>query len=89
MYILSAGFKTHPFIAGLLALFLVIIFFGFFRHLQEMIFGEPPEGIAVGENGLITFTPLVVMLVLILFLSVFMPSMLRELISKSYQIIGG
>jgi len=89
MYILSAGFKTHPFIAGLLALFLVIIFFGFFRHLQEMIFGEPPENIAVGENGLITFVPLVAMLVLILLLSVFMPSMLRELIFQSYKIIGG
>src|SRR6185369_5599001 len=76
----SAGINDHQTAVIIGMLSVLVIFFGFFKHLSALFFGEAPEGIAKGESNLFTQWPVLVLLALFLVLSWHIPASLDELI---------
>lgn len=81
--LLSAGLAQYPYVVALILLTLAIIFFGFLKHLVAMLFGPVPENIVPGESNMLTQVPLVLLLVLFLVLSWYLPESLETLIRLS------
>lgn len=86
--LLSSGMERYPYIVALTLLALAIIFFGFFRNLIAMLFGTVPEGIVRGESNRLTQLPLVLILVLFLVLSWYIPETLTVLIQMAVESIS-
>ena len=85
IYILSAGLTNHFPVCILALLFMVILFIGFFKHASEMFFSEEPKDIVAGEmNNWLLVSPIVLMIV-VLYLSFFMPPFLSTLL----KVAGG
>jgi hydrogenase-4 component F len=85
--IISSGFAEHPFAAGIVLFGIVTTFVGFFKHIYALLWGEVPQGIMIGETGGFTFIIPLVLTVVILVVSVYVPSGLQQLIqSAAYQL---
>lgn len=78
--LLSTGMEQHPFIVAVVIAALAVLFFGFFKHLIAMLFGQAPEGLERGESNALTQWPLVLLLGLLLVLSWYLPETLLQLI---------
>jgi len=88
-YILFAGFHHSPLIA-LIALFsLFLVFLGFFKHIIEMLFGEPPKKIQKGENNNWTIVPIIGLAIILFVFSVYLPTPLQKLLNESYTMFLG
>lgn len=84
-YVLFAGFG-HSTIITIIALFsLVLVFLGFFKHIIEMLFGEPPKGIRRGENNAWTIIPIICFAIILIILSVYLPNPIQVLLNDSYK----
>ncbi|MBI5299959.1 MAG: hydrogenase 4 subunit F [Deltaproteobacteria bacterium] len=82
VFIISAGIKTYPAV-GVLALFLmVILFIGFFKHMSAMVFGKKPAEIETGNENVWLIIPPIVLLLVFVCLSFFIPGFLRTLIDS-------
>lgn len=86
--LLSAGMAEHPFIVVLVLVMLGIVFLGFFKHLIAMLFGAAPEGMKRGESNLLTQVPLLLLLLLFLALSWYLPETLEQLIQLAADSIS-
>ncbi len=87
--ILSSGMEKYPFVVAVVLVSLLVVFFGFFKHLLAMLFGHVPEGIVRGESNALTIAPLLFLVVLLLGLSWYIPenlSTLMELAVRSVSI---
>jgi hydrogenase-4 component F len=82
IYILSAGMSVHPVITVLALLSFALVFAGFLKHVMAMTFGEPEKDIPVGEKGLGTVLPPVILALILLTLSFYIPAPLKSLISS-------
>jgi hydrogenase-4 component F len=51
LLIRAAMLTGHPLVAGILLIFLLTVFVALLRHLNAMLYGDVPDGIAVGEQG--------------------------------------
>lgn len=85
-YILLAGFSYLPVIAIIALLSLLLVFLGFFKHITEMLFGEPPKGIVIGENNLWTVVPIACFALILIIFSVYLSEPVRILLDESYKL---
>ncbi len=83
MLLLSAGMGEHPVLVGFILLSLAVVFFGFFRHLTALLFGEPAPGIEKGEMHILTLFPVFLLAGLIIVLSFHFPAELELLIESA------
>jgi len=83
VYILTAGFKSHPVISIVALLLMVILFVGFLKHVVAMVFGEKPETVKTGEESIWLIIPPVVLIAVVLCLSFFIPPFLYNLIKDA------
>lgn len=81
--ILAAGMGGHPVVVMITLLALALIFVGFLRHISAMIFGKNERSVPKGENGSWTNAPIVVLVVLLLLISFFIPQSVRALIHSA------
>lgn len=82
-YIILAGIHIHFWISVVTIFILALIFFGFFRAITRMMFGEAPENMKVGEYSIWTLVPPIILLGILIFLSIVIPEPMRELISSA------
>lgn len=81
--ILVEGIKTYP-VASVFALFfMVILFIGFFKNITAMIFGEKPKEIEVGDENIWLIVPPLILIVVFIVLSFFIPPFLLTLINNA------
>jgi len=79
--ILSAGITAHPLVVVLALFAMALVFIGFLMHVISMIFGEKEESIAQGEaSG--TIAPIVVLVIIFITLSVYIPPALHDAIGN-------
>lgn len=87
-YILLAGF-SNSIIVVIIALFsLLLVFAGFLKHIIEMLFGEPPEGIKKGEVNAWTIVPIICFAIILIIFSVYLPNPLQVLLKDSYDLFS-
>lgn len=82
IYILSAGFSSHPVVSVLVLLFFGLVFAGFLRHAMAMVFGEPQANIPAGERGWGAVLPLMILVAILVVLSFYIPAPLKSLINS-------
>ncbi len=87
VYILTAGIAAHPVVVVIALLLLALIFVGFLRFIAAMVFGKAAEPVAQGEVNNLTIVPPVVLLVLLLGISVYLPPPLKAWISAAAALI--
>ncbi len=75
--------------AGLLLLFLVLIFAGFASQMLGMFFGKPYKDHGVGEMDRITPAVLLIILAIIAVTGLYLPPFLKELINSARDVILG
>lgn len=82
-YIILAGINNHLWITIIVISALALIFFGFFRAIVSMMFGQVPEDIKVGEYSKWTLIPPTILLGLIIFLSLALPESTQRLLNTA------
>lgn len=86
--ILSGLYKTgHPILGFLTILFLTLVFAGFLYHFLQMLFGKPRENFHSEES--ISTLALATPLLLVLFLGLFIPQSLNQIIDQVVKVILG
>ncbi|MDR4503545.1 MAG: hydrogenase 4 subunit F [Candidatus Scalindua sp.] len=83
LYILASGITNHPVITIIVLFSLVLIFAGFLRHFTSMVFGKTPDTISRGESNMETILPLIVMTILFIIISIYLPSHIKSLIDAA------
>lgn len=88
LLILSEGIVEHPYLVGSIIFALAVVFFGFFRHVTGMFFGAPEPQIEdtksfSGESNQLTTLPLLLLALLILVLSWYLPGDWRNLLEEA------
>jgi len=82
----SAAIKSWPLLVIPLLIGLAVAFAGLFRHLQPMVFGEPPEGqLPVKANML----PVIFHLLLVLWLGISIPDFLSRWLDQATIMVVG
>jgi hydrogenase-4 component F len=84
--LLTATMKSAPWLALPLLSGLAIAFAGLFRHLQPMVFGEPPSGQSAIKSSL---TPVLVHLLIVLWLGLSIPLALANWFDQATRLIAG
>jgi hydrogenase-4 component F len=84
--LLTATMQSWPWLSVPLLLGLAIAFAGLFRHLQPMVFGEPPPGQLPIAASL---APVAVHLGLVLWLGLAIPSFLARWFDQATRLITG
>jgi len=87
LYILTAGIAAHPVAVVIVILILALIFIGFLRLITAMVFGKTAEPVAQGEMNAWTIVPPVLLMVLLLAVSLFLPEPLKTWISAAAALI--
>lgn len=88
-YIILAGMKSNPLIATVLIFLLGLIFFGLFRLINNMMFGETPKDIQKGEFSNWTYIPPLILLATLGVLSIFTPGYLQILLNNAAKLFSG
>lgn len=81
--ILAAGMKQYPVVSIVALLLMEILFFGFFKHVSAMLFGDKPSEVESGEKNIWLLIPSFVLLAIVLYLSISMPSFLYKLLNNA------
>jgi len=81
--ILSVGIKHHPAVVIVALLALSLIFIGFLRHFAAMLFGNDDATITKGENSLWTLVPIIMLVAILIFLSLFIPADIHSLLTSA------
>lgn len=81
--ILSAGIASHPAITVVTLLALALVFIGFLKHVVAMMFGEPENNLSVGESGVWTVVPIIVLVIILTVTSFVIPSAIKDLIHSA------
>ena len=76
----SAGIKDHLPVVIVVILALAVMFIGFMRNANSMLFGKVPTGIKPGEINIWLVVPPVVLLSLVLVMTFYLPPFLQTLI---------
>ena len=84
--LLTATMKSWPWLTLPLLLGLAVAFAGLFRHLQPMVYGDPP----IGQGRIkINMLPVMVHLGLVLWLGISIPLFLSHWFEQATQLISG
>jgi hydrogenase-4 component F len=73
---------------GILA-FLILIFIGFLKHAQMMLFGNAPDNIEPRELHQMTLVPIYITVFVIILFSVYIPTPIEHLINQAALFISG
>jgi hydrogenase-4 component F len=84
-YIFSAGIIFYPWIAALVILALIFVFAGFLKLISSMILGEKPEEVVVGEANAWTYVPIIVLAVIFIGASLFLPEQIKTVINLAIK----
>ena len=84
--LLMATMKTWPWLTIPLLVGFGVAFAGLFRHMQKMVFGEPPPGQKPVEANML---PVVVHLLLVLWLGLSIPTFLSRWFEQATLLISG
>lgn len=88
--ILAAGISRHLWIPSLIFLGLIlIVFVALFSYMNAMVFGRPPEHLPPGELNGWTVAPLVLSLIPVLWLGVYIPHPVQEVLDHVGQTLRG
>jgi hypothetical protein len=75
--------QKHPAVAIMALLGAALLFAGFLKHANAMVFSEKPEAVVAGEKpGALIFAPLA-LLVIAFYISFHIPPFLNALISSA------
>lgn len=83
MSILSVGIKIHPVVSVVAIGFIALLFIGFFKQVSAMIFGTKPDNVRAGEVNLWLIIPPLVLIVIAVCLSFYIPPFLDTLIKDA------
>jgi len=81
--IMAAGIKAHPLIVAISLLALTLVFVGFLKQLTAMMFGEADKEIKKGEAGKGTLLPIIVLVIILVVASFYIPAVLKSLITSA------
>jgi hydrogenase-4 component F len=85
--VVRAGIAAgHPWLIGTVLAFLVVAFVAMITQLNRMLYGAPPEGVAVGEYRRLGLVPLGICLVALLVLGVTVPRPIAVLLEGVAEI---
>ncbi len=87
VYILTAGIGSHPVVVVIALSLLALIFVGFLRFIAAMVFGKAVKPVAQGEVNALTIVPPIVLLVLLLGISLYLPPPLKAWIGAAAALI--
>lgn len=81
--ILAAGIGSHPVIVVITIFALALVFVGFLKHTTGMLFGENSSETETGEIGLINTVPLVILAVILISFSLYLPPSVKILLERA------
>jgi len=81
--IMMSGIKSYPLVVAIAILSLALIFVGFLKHVVAMFFGEPQKEITPGEANANTFVPIILLVVMVVVLSFYLPNILKSIITSA------
>lgn len=84
-----AGFAlNHPWLMGTTLALLAVVFVSFIHHLNKMLYGTPPVGVAVGEIGGWRLAPLFISVAVLVVLGLTLPAPLATLLNQIVEIVA-
>ena len=87
---LRAGFAAgHAWLMAMVLALLAVAFIALIIHLNRMLYGYPPAGLAMGEGARWTLLPLGVCAIVLVMLGVAIPPPLRTLLDRIVEITSG
>ncbi len=81
IYILSAGLQDHPFVSVVVLLLMAVLFYGFFKHITAMVFGNAPADVPPGKESAWLIVPPLVLVAIALYVSLRLPAFLHTLMT--------
>jgi hydrogenase-4 component F len=87
--LVRAGFAGgRTWLMGLVLLLLAVAFVGFVTHVNRMLYGTPPPGVAVGEGPRWPLVPLALCVGALIVLGLAVPPALMALLAQATAILG-
>jgi hydrogenase-4 component F len=87
--LIRAGFATdHPWLMGVTLLLLLVSFVSLINHLNKMLYGAPPAGVAVGGPGRWRIAPIMLCPVVLVVLGLTIPAPLAQLLNQIMRIVS-
>jgi hydrogenase-4 component F len=84
-----AGFVgNHPWLMGATLTLLAVAFIALINHLNAMLYGPPPEGVALGEGSGWRIAPLLLSVALLVMLGLTLPAPLATLLAQIVAIVA-
>ena len=84
-----AGFAAgRPWLMGLVLALLTVAFVSMIGHLNRMLYGAPPAGVAVGEASRWPLVPLGIVVTALLLLGITLPAPLEAVLHQIVEIVG-
>ena len=88
--LLRAGFATgHAWLMALVLAFLALAFISLIGHLNRMLNGTPPAGVALGEGGRWALVPLALCVLVLALLGIVLPEPVETLLDRVVEIVNG
>jgi hydrogenase-4 component F len=85
----QAGFALHhPWLMGVTLTLLTIVFISFITHLNQMLYGPPPDGMTGGESSGWRIAPLFISIAVLVVLGLTLPAPLETLLNQAVAIIA-
>jgi uncharacterized BrkB/YihY/UPF0761 family membrane protein len=87
---LRAGFATgHAWLMAIVLAFLAVAFISLIGHLNRMLNGAPPAGVAVGEGTRWALVPLALCVLVLALLGFVLPEPVETLLDRIVEITTG
>jgi hydrogenase-4 component F len=85
----QAGFALdHPWLMSAALALLAVVFVSFINHLNKMLYGAPPEDVAVGEMSGWRIAPLFISVAVLVILGLTLPAPLATLLNQIVEIVA-
>jgi hydrogenase-4 component F len=87
--LIRAGFANgRPWLMGAVLILLAVAFVAIISHLNRMLYGAPPEGVAVGEKGGWALALLALNVAVLVTLGLALPAPLEKLLDQIVRIVS-
>jgi hydrogenase-4 component F len=87
--LIRAGFATgHPWLMGAVLILLAVAFVAIISHLNRMLYGAPPEDVAVGEKGGWSLALLSLNVAVLVTLGLALPAPIETLLNQIVRIVS-
>ncbi len=86
--IFRAGFESHPGVAALGVILLVIVFGGMLANVNRMLYGAPPAGLPHGDRLRLWLAPLTANFALLLVLGLTLPPPMGAALKQVLRVLG-